>query len=919
MNSVSQWLVFVSYAHADRQFLDEELVPFLKQLELGGQITFWEDSQIGTGETWYTEIADRLDNAKVAILLITPPFLGSKFCQLEEIPVLLQRARQGKLMLLPLLVRPCYWENEPWLRRIQMLTGEGKALTEHDRPQRDRLLTEFAKQVLQAVNAPATVEQRRSPIDEPTATHDLHRMPQTGSLLFGRRDELKQLDDAWNGDTNLVAFTAGGGVGKSTLARVWAEMLAEDDWRGAERAYAWSFYSQGTGRITDAEGFINDALKWFGDDTPEVGSIWERAERLANCIRKRRTLLILDGVEPLQSGDEGVDKGCIRDPGLRTLLEELAKDNLGLCVVTTRERLADFKEYDAPVVLHQDLDQVSKLAGRALLRVDRIRGEDVELEATVEDLDGHALAVSLLSNLLTDDNLAPHISNAKHLPALSYPVEQDGHPRRVLDAWANRLGDSADLELLQIIGLFDRPAAEKAIQAVIDDDPLPGLNKHLQNTSLDDVLKRLRIAQLLARESTHEETVDAHPIVREHFGQRLEAQHPKSWREGHRRLYEFHKDLAEYQPDDLEGMQPLFAAVVHGCAAGLYQEVCYDLYLHRINRGGVHLAKKLGAMTAALSCVSQFFVVRWTRTVSTLPSFAQSLVFNNSGFLLRVLGRLREATGPMEEALRLSVAVAQWKEASIGAGNLSELYLAFGDLSQAEARAREAVDYADRSGDAYQHASMMTTQADAQHQLGQTSDARALFAEAERMQAEKYPNMPVLYSIQGYRYCELLLAEGEVDEVSRRVEQSLEVATQNKWLLDIALDHLSLGRAYMATSPPDPTKADEHLQAAVDGLRTSGNTDDLPRGLLARAEFHRSQDNLDSAQRDLDEVRTIVRRTSMRLFEADLELEQTRWHLAKKDRDSTRESLDKAKKLVKSMNYGRRRPEVETLEAELGS
>ena len=104
MNSVSQRLVFVSYAHADRQFLDEELVPFLKQLELGGQITFWEDSQIGTGETWYTEIADRLDNAKVAILLITPPFLGSKFCQLEEIPVLLQRARQGKLMLLPLLV-----------------------------------------------------------------------------------------------------------------------------------------------------------------------------------------------------------------------------------------------------------------------------------------------------------------------------------------------------------------------------------------------------------------------------------------------------------------------------------------------------------------------------------------------------------------------------------------------------------------------------------------------------------------------------------------------------------------------------------------------------------------------------------------------------------------------------------------------
>ena len=196
-------------------------------------------------------------------------------------------------------------------------------------------------------------------------------MPQTGSLLFGRHDELKLLDDAWNGTTNVVAFTAGGGVGKSTLARVWVEMLAEDEWRGAERAFAWSFYSQGTGRMTDAEGFIAEALQWFGDDTPQGLSLWDRGERLANCVRRRRTLLILDGVEPLQSGEEGVDRGSIRDPGLRTLLEELAKDNPGLCVVTTRERLSDLEEYVAPVVLHQGLDQVSKLAGRALLRSTR--------------------------------------------------------------------------------------------------------------------------------------------------------------------------------------------------------------------------------------------------------------------------------------------------------------------------------------------------------------------------------------------------------------------------------------------------------------------------------------------------------------------------------------------------------------------
>jgi len=95
-------LVFVSYAHVDKEFLDKELMPFLKQLELGEQIELWHDRLIGTGENWYAEIADRLDHAKVAILLITPAFLGSKFCQREEVPVLLQRARRGNLRVLPL-------------------------------------------------------------------------------------------------------------------------------------------------------------------------------------------------------------------------------------------------------------------------------------------------------------------------------------------------------------------------------------------------------------------------------------------------------------------------------------------------------------------------------------------------------------------------------------------------------------------------------------------------------------------------------------------------------------------------------------------------------------------------------------------------------------------------------------------------
>ncbi len=53
----------------------------------------------------------------------------------------------------------------------------------------------------------------------------------------------------------------------------------------------------------------------------------------------------------------------------------------------------------------------------------------------------------------------------------------------------------------------------------------------------------------------------------------------------------------------------------------------------------------------------------------------------------------------------------------------------------------------------------------------------------------------------------------------------------------------------------------------------------------------------------------------MRLFEADLELEQSRWHLAQHDPGSARKTLRRAKDLIASMDYGRRRSEVKDLEA----
>ncbi len=913
-------LVFLSHAHADRAFLDAEVMPFLRAQELNDELKLWDDQLIGVGDNWYAEIADRLDEAAVAILLVTPQFLASAFCKREEIPVLLQRARRGELRVLPLYAEPSLWQTEPWLARVRMWPNPDKALSEHRRPQRQRLMAEFTQRVLEAVRSPAQPEDCERRFDAPHPRYDLHRLPKTGSLLFGRREEIRQLDAAWDGGkTQVVAFTAGGGVGKSTLVRVWAEMLAEDEWRGAQRAYAWSFYSQGTGRLTDSETFFNDVLTWFGAKDWGGRSLWDRADALVECLQRERTLLLLDGVEPMQSGEE-VDRGSLRDPGLRTLLEELARrGHPGLCVVTTRERLADLADAEEPAVLHYDLDRVSSLSGRALLRVDRVRGEDAELEAAVEDLYGQALAVSLLGNLLRDGGGTPHVSGAKALPALRYSLEEGGHPRRVLDAWEQRLGEGPELELLHLVGLFDRPADPAALRAVVEGEEQRGLNKHLRTADFDSVVARLRDAGLLARASSHDDAVDTHPIVREHFGARLYERHPKSWVEGHRRLYEHLVSSTEERPDTLAEMQPLFSAVAHGCAAGLRAQVFDDVYHHRLVRGGEdYLVKRLGAFAADLSCLSLFFDERWSLPWSGFSAADQSWALSTASYLLQGLGRLREALEPVRNALVAAGAAEDPKNAGIRAGRLSDILLALGDLSQAEAVAREAVELANTSRDGTVRMLMLTTHAYALHHIGHDARARSLFIEAERIQAEVHTEYPLLYSLQGYRYCDLLLAVGDASSALQRATQTLEWATvRGMSPLSIALDHLTLGRAHLQVFPPDFAAAESCFRAAVDGLRAAGAADHIPRGFLARAAFHRLRDDLPFAHRDLDAAQTIILRSGLRLFEADLALERTRCRLAQHDRDAAGATLQRARELIEAMNYGRRRPELVRLEEEL--
>src|SRR5271170_4087211 len=229
------------------------------------------------------------------------------------------------------------------------------------------------------------------------------RLPVTGSDVFGREEDIGFLDDAWaNQQVNVVTIVAWGGVGKSTLVNHWLRRMATDHYRSAELIFGWSFYSQGSsGETSSADEFLDVALAWFGDPDPRLGRAWQKGERLAKLISHRRTLLVLDGLEPLQN-PPGPQEGRLREPSLQALLRELAAFNMGLCIITTRMPVADIADHERTSALRRELEQLSSDAGAKLLRALGVNGPETELRSASTEFRGHCFALTLLGSYLTD-------------------------------------------------------------------------------------------------------------------------------------------------------------------------------------------------------------------------------------------------------------------------------------------------------------------------------------------------------------------------------------------------------------------------------------------------------------------------------------------------------------------------------------
>jgi len=239
-----------------------------------------------------------------------------------------------------------------------------------------------------------------------------------------------------------------------------------------------------------------------------------------------------------------------------------------------------------------------------------VKGPETELRRASEEFRGHCLALTLLGSYLSDAYQGDIRYRREVSGHLAHDVRQGAHARKVMASYQNWWGEGPELSVLRLLGLFDRPADPKALEALLKAPAIPGLTEPLTDLSSMEwqtLLTRLRRARLLAGEDPHQPgQLDAHPLVREYFGHQFRRQ--QTWQEANHRLYHYYRALAPPLPDSFRDMEPLFLAVSCGCQARLYRDALHEVYLPRIQRGDASFAANaLGARGPLLSVLVHFF------------------------------------------------------------------------------------------------------------------------------------------------------------------------------------------------------------------------------------------------------------------------------------------------------------------------
>ncbi len=121
--------VFYSYAHTPAdEGLKNELLKHLSNIERQGVIISWHDRKITAGREWAGEIDGHINTAGIILLLVSPDFMSSGYCNDVELERAMERHAADEARVVPIILRPVDWMGAPF-ERLQALPTDARPVT----------------------------------------------------------------------------------------------------------------------------------------------------------------------------------------------------------------------------------------------------------------------------------------------------------------------------------------------------------------------------------------------------------------------------------------------------------------------------------------------------------------------------------------------------------------------------------------------------------------------------------------------------------------------------------------------------------------------------------------------------------------------------------------------------------------------
>ncbi|HEX4955056.1 MAG TPA: toll/interleukin-1 receptor domain-containing protein, partial [Thermoanaerobaculia bacterium] len=253
--------VFVSYNRADRDWA--EWIAWT--LEAAGRSVLFQDWDFRPGSNFALRMQDGA-RARYTVAVLSPSYLEAEYTQAEWAAAFARDPQGKNRSLIPFRVRECKPDGilGPIVYADLIGLDEDSARQAVLNAFLDRAKPEAEPAFPGTRRGLGDLELRPRPVFPGGASSIQLNLPQTGEHFFGREADLSQLDAAWeNPAVHVLSVVAWGGVGKTALVKHWLANLEREGWRGAERVFAWTFYSQGTGedRQASSEGFFGEIYR----------------------------------------------------------------------------------------------------------------------------------------------------------------------------------------------------------------------------------------------------------------------------------------------------------------------------------------------------------------------------------------------------------------------------------------------------------------------------------------------------------------------------------------------------------------------------------------------------------------------------------------------------------------------------------